>query len=120
MYIIVKGKSSNRFHPHYNRAMGKMIHTKKDYLNGMKQGGFIPFDEARKIAEQTSKAKHKPYDRLSPKAMAIVTTVSQQRPDKKGNIKLSGRTIEAMKEIGAIKPVSDHIPKEVKGQGGFE
>lgn len=56
--------------------------------------------------------------KLSEKAQAIIQSVSATK-DKKGNIKLSDRAVDAMREIGAIgKKVPDYM-KPPSGKGGF-
>lgn len=84
---------------HYNHAMGKHISTASQYKEEMKRGGYVPYEEAKEIAAKANQRKeYKP----SAKALEIIRTVKNSA-DKKGKVKLSGRTIKAMKEIGAIK-----------------
>lgn len=62
--IIIRGETENkRFRPHMNHAIGEYIHTREDYLRGMKKHGLIPQEEAKKIAEskrRESEAPRKP------------------------------------------------------------
>lgn len=63
--IIIRGKNqpskSQRFHAHYSQALGKMVHTKDDYLREVKKAGLIPQKEAEKIAESKRREMDKPY-----------------------------------------------------------
>lgn len=63
--IIIRGKHepsrSNHFRAHYNHAIGKMIHTKDDYLRELKENGLIPQKEAEQIAAAKRREMNKPY-----------------------------------------------------------
>ena len=101
------------FKRHYNKAMGKMVHTKEDYLKTMKEMNLIPTKEADQIA--ASKNKRKPYDKPSDDAMKFMTHISKKK-SKDGRIKLSGREIGEMKRLGV------HIDnvRERPLKGGWE
>jgi len=111
--IIIK-KSNNSFHPHFNRALGKRYHTKEDYFKDMKDGGFIPQKEADAIAEQRNKDNRKEY-KASPELRQFINGVKNSA-DSEGNVKLSDRQIDFMKEKG----VSLEAPKALPTEGGFE
>ena len=99
------------FQRHYNRAMGKMVHTKEDYLKNMKDMNLVP----QKEADQRVKDNHKPYDKPSDSAMRFMTHITK-RKTKDGNIKLSGNEIKEMKKLG----VNFDKAKERPLNGGFE
>lgn len=107
--IIVKN------YEHYNRAMGKHISSKAHYEKEMAKGGYIPFEEGCSVAEKKQQELHKPYDKLSDKAMEVVRSVSHR----KGNIKLSEnpKLVEAMEEVGVSFDMQ-HCPKHYQ-EGGF-
>jgi hypothetical protein len=114
---LCSGREEHEF-VHFNRSMGIKIHGKQHYKAELKARGMVPFDEAERLAEQWDKEHpHQSYDTLSPRALDIVRSL-QMSADSDGNIKLGGRAIQAMKEIGAIGS-SEHAPKEYQTQGGF-
>jgi len=57
--IINRESKSLRFKPHKNEALGKYVHTKKDYLDGLKEHGLIPQSEARAIAKAVRRDQDK-------------------------------------------------------------
>lgn len=59
--IVRKNSESMRFRPHFNQALGYFVHTKEDYLRGIKEHGLIPQKEARKIAEEKRRDLNKKY-----------------------------------------------------------
>ena len=103
--IVVKN------YEHYNRAMEKHISSKKQYDDEMKRGGFVSFEEGEKIASKRNKKI--PYDSISPKAQAIISSIKQQS---KKNFKLSDRAIDAIKELGVRFERQD----KPTGRGGFD
>lgn len=103
---------------HYNRALGKYIKSKRHYIEEMKKGGFVSYDEGCRLAEQAQSKNRKAYKGLSPKAEAIVKSAQMTR-DSKGRVKVGNRMIDAMKEVGVRFEVPDWCPKHYKEQGGF-
>ena len=94
--IIVKNyEHFNRSLPNWDTPKGKYIKSKSHYESEMKKAGMVRSDSFG----QVSQPKLKDYN-LSDKARAILGSV---RADKNGKVQLSGRQIQAMKEIGAIK-----------------
>ena len=70
-----------------------------------------------KPAQDNGNHKLKDY-KLSDKARAIISSVSNSK-DKNGNVRLSDRAIDAMKDIGAIgKKIPSYMGKP-DGKGGF-
>jgi beta-phosphoglucomutase-like phosphatase (HAD superfamily) len=113
-----KGREEHEF-KHFNEAMGIQIYGKAHYYAEMKKRGMVPFEETERLAEQYDKENpRKEYDNISPGAMEIIRSLKMSA-DKHGNICMGGRAIEAMKKIGAIKPVSEHAPEEYTRSGGF-
>ena len=97
----------------YNESMGIYIHGKEHYKKEMKRRRMVPFDEAQRLAEQYDKNNpREKYGDLSPKAKRIIESL-RLTADKHGNVKLGGRAIEALKEIGAIGGyrTPDDLPK---------
>jgi len=102
-----------RNYEHYNDAMGTYIHSKRHYQEEMKRRGLVSYEEGCRLAEkrQSRKAKYK----VSDKAHSILRQ-AQNSSDKNGNVKLSGRTIDAMKDLGV-----KFKPTEYRGlRGGIE
>jgi len=86
---------------HYNRSLGCFVEGKEHFKKLLSAGQFVPFDLAERFAEDYDKRNpKKPYE-LSDKAKDIIKSI-KLTADKKGNIKLGGRAIKALKEIGAI------------------
>jgi len=112
--MLIKVKN----YEHYNRAMGKQIHSKAHYKREMARGGYVPFKEGERIAKEANRNGHKPYV-LSKEANGLVKAVRNLKPDKNGKVKLPGRMVDAMIKTGAIKPMSKHAPQGVKVKGGF-
>ena len=90
--------------------MGKMVHTKEDYLKNMKDMNLIPSKEADSMAR--SKSEHKPYDKPSEDAMRFMTHISKKK-SKGGKIKLSGREVNEMKRLGV------HFERAGEHDGGW-
>ena len=94
MEIIIKN-----FTPHYNSALGKVITNERQYKEEIKRGGYIPYEEAqeRTAALKESRKNVAP----SEKAVNWMRDV-RSSADAKGNVKLSDRQIEVLKETGAV------------------
>ena len=94
MEIIVKN-----FTPHYNSALGKVITSERQYKEEMRRGDFIPYEAGQ---ERTAAAleKRKEY-RTSEKAKDWMRDVKSSA-DSKGNVKLSDRQIDVLKEAGTM------------------
>lgn len=96
--IIVKNyEHFNRSLPNWDSTQGKYIKSKAHYEQELKKAGMKQADSFGK----TSEPSRKEYE-LSQKAREIIREASYSK-DKDGKVRLSGRAIEAMKEIGAIK-----------------
>jgi hypothetical protein len=87
----------------------------------MAKGGFIPFEKAEQLAETARAKNHKDYNGLSEKTMRFFGEIKQQA-DKEGNIRLSQRYIDGLKENGLKFDCQyDKLPKKYRiDQGGFE
>lgn len=98
MQIIVKQSYShiNKSFGDWDTPQGKLVKNKDHYDRLMKENGMISYEESM----ARSKPKDKPYE-LSKKGWDIINAARNSK-DKNGNVKLSDKTIDAMKEIGAI------------------
>lgn len=110
--IIIKN------YEHYNRALDAHVKNKDHYDRLMKQGNFITYEESVERSKNNGK---KPYV-TSDKAWAIIKA-AKNCADKNGKISgLGDKTIDAMKEIGAIgKKIPDYmkLPSAYQKTGGF-
>lgn len=103
---------------HFNHALNKYIGSKRQYDYEMKSRGFVSQEEGNRLAEQCPLNRRKPYV-ISKKALDIIKA-AKSSADRKGRVRLGDRTIEAMKEIGAVKKWDlDRLPKNYL-KGGFE
>lgn len=118
MQIIVKNYAHhNRSLPNWDTPKGKWIKSKDHYDYEMKKAGMVSYEKAKEMA---TGGKRKEYE-LSQKAKDIIRS-AKNNTDRKGNVRLNQRTIEAMKEIGAIakpKPKNVALPDNFKS-GGFK
>ena len=98
--------------------MGKYISSKKQYESEMVKGGYVPYEKAEQMAELARENSKKKYNGLSEKTMKFFGEVKQMA-DRKGNIKVSQRYIQGLKEHGVkVDCQYDKLPKSYQ-QGGF-
>lgn len=112
--IIVKN------YQHFNSSMGKFITSKRHYENEMSKGGYIPYEKACEITETVkNKREREQKFELSPKARSIIES-ARNSSDKKGNVRLGGRMIDAMQSLG-VNFYNDNVPKHYRiDKGGFD
>ena len=107
---MTRGMEDHQY-KHYNSSMGCMIHSKEHYIHELKARGMVPYDETERLAEEWDRQNpQKEYGDINPKAKEILRSIKNSA-DKDGNIKLGSRAIEALVEIGAIKPMHQHTPE---------
>lgn len=115
-HIIVKNyEHFNRSLPNWDTPKGKYIKSKSHYENELAKSGM----RLEEKFGQVSKPKLKDYE-LSKKARDIIQSAKNSK-GRDGKVRLGGRTIDAMKEIGAI---AKKIPEYMKlpshySSGGF-
>lgn len=102
-----------RFKPHYNRALGKMIHTKDDYLKEMKRQGVCPADSPDAVAKKYPRREYKPSAWAHDMVRAI-----EKSTDKDGNVHLGS---VARDQLNAkLRAVPEDLAKlKDKLKGGF-
>ena len=112
-----------RNYAHINKAFsgwdtphGRIVKSKDHYDRLCKEQGMISYEESVEMSKNNGK---KPYV-LSEKGKAIIQAAKNSK-DSRGNVKLSDRTIDAMKSIGAI---NKNIPSYMQlptaySKGGF-
>jgi len=91
----------------FNKAFGIKIEGKEHYKQVMLRGGYIPFEEAMKIADENT-PKRKDYI-PSPNLVSFLKHLSMRARGKNGEIQLTGKEIETMQELGVN---FDRTPKE--------
>lgn len=107
MEVIVKNYTHlNKSFGNWDTPEGKLVKNKDHYDRLMKEGNYTSYDEAR---DRDKYIGNKPYV-ASQKALDIIKSAKATK-DKNGNVKLSGRTLEALREIGAI---GKKIPEYMK------
>lgn len=117
--IIRNWEHFNTALPNWNSPKGRYIRTKDEYDRACKEAGMISYDEMQRRVE-SNKNKRTEY-KPSEKALAIMRH-AMDHADKKGNVKLSGRAIEGLKEMKALKPKIPsymQLPSAYSGKGGF-
>lgn len=110
MQIIVK-----RFEPHYNRALGKVVTSQRQYNDEMKRGGYISHDECNDRVK--SNLEKQSRFSVSDDAVEWMQGV-KAKADKKGNVRLSDKEISALKTKGMA--VDRRLPEHYREKGGFE
>lgn len=108
--IIIRSNSRKSFHPHYNRAIGKYIHTREDYMKEMKDKNYVPYDP-------TVEPKAKPYS-PSPWAHSMANQIKNDT-DSRGNYKPSGSFLNELEKAGGLKKAPDQIASLDSKAGGF-
>ena len=102
MNIIVKNyEHLNRSLPNWNTPKGVYVKNKDHYDRLMKESGMVSYE---KMQDQASQKKTKDYS-MSKEGLEIIKTVKNSA-DRRGNVKLSDRTIDAMVKKGIIKAKS--------------
>lgn len=102
---------------HYNNAFGTYVKSKDHYDRLMKENNYIPYEQAVENSKNNGK---KPY-LLSRNAQQIIEAAKSSK-DSRGNVKLSDRTVDAMRKIGAIGkkiPSYMQLPSAYSNKGGF-
>jgi hypothetical protein len=98
--------------------MGIKIEGKAHYEYELKRRGLIPQERADELARiAREKQNNVPKAEFSEKALGIIQA-AKLRADKKGNVKLGDRTIDAMKELG-VHFDHPHMPKRFGTKGEF-
>lgn len=116
---FVMGREDHEF-LHYNDSLGMMIYSKEHLMAEMKKRNMLPVDVCEGLAESWQNEHDRKSANLEPsfKATSIIRSLKLMA-DKNGMLKLGGRAIEALKEIGAIQPIRDKI-RMYGLSGGFD
>lgn len=105
---FAKGLEDHNFH-HYNSSLDMWIYSKEHLKQEMKKRRILPADVCEGLADEWD-SKHQmtqmTEDGLSDKAKGIIYAIKGMA-DKKGNLRLGGRAIEALIKIGAISKSYD-------------
>lgn len=120
MQIIVKNYAHvNKSFSGWDTPHGKVIRGREHYERTMKEQGMVSFEEAKELAEKGAASKVKPYN-VSKESLDIIR-LAKLIADKKGNVKLGDRAIDALinkKAIGKKIPEYMKLPS-VYNKGGF-
>jgi len=109
MEIIIK-----EFKPHYNVALGKVVTSQRQYNEEIKRGGYISYEEGCERAKKNQDAHQ--WNGISEEGREWVKGVAA-KADKKGNVRLSGREVEALKSKGMTdRRLPEHYRTD---KGGF-
>lgn len=82
-----------------NKGNPIKVQGKEHYKLLMARGGFVPFEEAQKLAEQANNKNKGEGFKVSPELQEFMREIKQCcKAD--GTIKLSGRMVAKMKELG--------------------
>ena len=115
--IIVKNYSHfNRSFRKWDSPKGRYISSRADYDKAMKEEGMIPYEQAKEIAQKVQEQREEYPNKLSPKAMSLLTSVNVK---KGGKINLSDRQVDKLQEIGVKVKLPDWLPKHYQPEGGF-
>lgn len=118
--IIIKNyEHFNTAMPNWNTPKGVYVKNKDHYDRLMKENGMVSYEEMKNKTE-SNKNRRNEY-KPSTKALGIMKEAIKNA-DKHGNVKLSGRAIDGLKEMKAIKPKIPNymqIPRQYQPKGGF-
>ena len=114
--IVKKYQHFNRSFKKWDSPKGRYISSRSEYEKAMKEEGMIPYEQAKEIAECQQHKREEYPNKLSPKAMSLLTSVNVK---KDGKIKLSDRQVDRLQEIGVKVKLPDWLPKHYKEAGGF-
>ena len=110
--IIIRGKNqptqSKRFKPHYSRSFGKYVHTKKDYLNTMKEMNLVPYEE--------SNVKKKKQEKYEPSQWAIDMTKEAMKSEGPAGGAFYDELKKKKAKIDSVKKQTKMAKKYLKGQ----
>ena len=100
-FIIVRNYAHvNRSLPNWDTPNGRIVRDKEHYDRLCKENNMVPFERAQEIAEKSRQAKIKPYT-ITKESEAIIKS-AKAGADRKGNVKLGDRAIDALIKKGAI------------------
>ena len=103
---------------HYSNAFGCKIEGKAHYQYLMKRYNMVPQERGDELARQAKdRQNNAPKAEFSQKARDIIET-AKCSADRKGNVKLGDRAIDAMKELG-VAIGHKHMPKKFGHKGEF-
>ena len=103
-----KGIEDHNFR-HFNKALGMYIYSKEHLKSEMKKRRLLPTEVCNDLATEWD-SKHQTTtiseEGLSVKARDIINEMKDMS-DRKGNLKLEGRAVDALVGIGAISKSYD-------------
>jgi len=118
--IIVRNYNHiNSSLPNWDTPTGKFIRNKRHYYEELKRHNMIPQEEADDRADKASKANRKDY-KLSGDTRQLLQTIKDTK-DKTGKVRIKGKALEKMIDMGAIAKRADLalLPSHYQ-EGGFD
>ena len=114
--IVIKNyEHFNRSFPNWDTPKGVYIKTKDQYDRLMKENNMISYEEMQRRAEHKNLKEYK----ISEESKAIIQAAKASK-DKKGNVKLSDKTIDMLIKKKAIgNKIPDNFNINNKSGGGF-
>ena len=117
--VVKKYEHFNRSLPNWDCAKGKYISSKKQYVEELAKGGFVPYEQGNADAEKANPRKE--Y-KLSDNKMKFLQSVKLMA-DKKGNIPITDRFVKGLQEHKVLpknlNSMMDKLPKHYQDKGGF-
>ena len=97
--IVKKYEHLNTALPHWDTPRGKLIRTKAQYENELKKNGMVSLEKGEAIAQSVRSRRE--ADKYSPSVRSLeLMREIKSTADRKGNVRLSDRQIDAMKAGG--------------------
>lgn len=99
--IIIKKDFShvNTAFSNWDTPKGKYIKSESHYKEEMKRGGYVTYEEAQQRNKNEQERRSSQKFKVSKPVLSILKEI-KDKADKKGNVKLSDREIDAMKSMG--------------------
>ena len=93
----------------YNRALGKMIRSKEEFIHELEKGNYVGNEEGNILAEAAAKRNRKPYDDISPESKKKLRAL-RATARKDGTLSSLEGTIRFCKDVGIN--LNPNVPKD--------
>lgn len=114
------GHLQDHQYKHFNRALGCEVKSKEHFIDLMEKGGFVPYEEGERLAEQQRKETRKDYKGIEKKTMRAIADL-KATSGKDGKLSSLEGTKRACEEVGIKFDYYNKLPKhydKIK-TGGF-
>lgn len=114
------GHLEDHQYKHFNRALGCYVESKEHYVELMEKGGYVPFEEGERLAEEQRKVSAKKYDGLEDNTMRVLADL-KSTASKDGKLSSLEGTKKACEDIGMKFDYYNKLPKHYEDikVGGF-